>query len=82
MRHAASSEAAAEIPSESARLVSSERTREIRMVSPSMVAQPVISALIAIPLTGENLSLPQWLGALAVVTGIFLVNISRREDVK
>ncbi len=52
------------------------------VVSPSMVAQPVISALIAIPLTGENLSLPQWLGALAVVMGIFLVNISRREAVK
>ena len=48
------------------------------VVSPSMVAQPVLSALIAIPLTGENLSPLQWLGALAVVAGIFLVNVSRR----
>lgn len=49
------------------------------VVSPSMVAQPVISALMAVPLMGENLSWPQWLGALAVVVGIFIVNISRRE---
>lgn len=51
------------------------------VVSPTMVAQPVISALLAIPFTGENLAPVQWLGGLAVIAGISLVNASRRERV-
>lgn len=51
------------------------------VVSPTMVAQPVISALLAIPFTGENLAAVQWLGGLAVIAGISLVNTSRRERV-
>lgn len=49
------------------------------IVSPSMVAQPVLTALLAVPFAGEMLSAGQWLGGLAVVAGIYLVNISRRE---
>ena len=49
------------------------------LVAPTMVAQPVLTMFLAIPLTGE-LPLPgQWLGALAVVAGIYLVN--RRPSV-
>jgi len=48
------------------------------IVSPSMVAQPVLTALLAVPFAGEMLSAGQWLGALAVVAGIYLVNISRQ----
>lgn len=51
------------------------------VVSPTMVAQPVLSALLAIPFTGENLALLQWLGALAAVGGIYLVNIARQKTV-
>jgi drug/metabolite transporter (DMT)-like permease len=47
------------------------------VVSPTLVAQPVLTALVAIPLAGEVLMPGQWLGGLAVVTGIYLVNISR-----
>jgi drug/metabolite transporter (DMT)-like permease len=51
------------------------------VVSITMIAQPVLSALLAIPFTGENLGAAQWLGVLAVLAGIYLVNISRVETV-
>lgn len=51
------------------------------VVSPSMMGQPVLSALLAIPFTGENLAPMQWLGGLAVVIGIYLVNISRSKTI-
>lgn len=51
------------------------------VVAITMIAQPVLSALMAIPLTGENLGIGQWMGVLAVLAGIYLVNISRVETV-
>jgi drug/metabolite transporter (DMT)-like permease len=48
------------------------------VVSPTMMIQPVISSLLAIPLMGENLAALQWAGAGAVIAGIALVNASRR----
>jgi drug/metabolite transporter (DMT)-like permease len=51
------------------------------VVAPTMVLQPVLTALLAIPITGENLSPWQWLGTLGVVAGIYLVNISRSDTV-
>lgn len=44
------------------------------VVAPTLVLQPVITALLAIPLAGEMLSVWQWLGVLAVVGGVYLVN--------
>ncbi len=44
------------------------------LVAPTMIAQPVITALLAIPLAGEGLLPAQWLGGLTVLTGIYLVN--------
>jgi len=44
------------------------------IVSPTMIASPVISALLAIPIAGEPLSLFQIAGGLLVFVGIFLVN--------
>ncbi len=44
------------------------------IVSPTMVASPVISALLAIPIAGENLSIFQISGGLLVIIGIILVN--------
>jgi drug/metabolite transporter (DMT)-like permease len=46
-------------------------------VSPTMVSQPVFTALLAIPLAGQLLSSGQWLGGLSVVVGIWLVTTSR-----
>ena len=44
-----------------------------------MIAQPVLSALLAIPMFHEPLSLAQALGGLAVLAGIYVVNQSRGE---
>ncbi|MFZ6019375.1 MAG: DMT family transporter [Chloroflexota bacterium] len=50
------------------------------LVSPTMIAQPVLTALMAIPLAGEPLLPPQWIGGLIVLSGIYLVNISRQKQ--
>jgi drug/metabolite transporter (DMT)-like permease len=44
------------------------------LVAPTMVSQPVLTMILAIPLTGQIPQPGQWLGALAVVIGIYLVN--------
>jgi drug/metabolite transporter (DMT)-like permease len=50
------------------------------VVSPTMIAQPVLTALLAIPFLGEALQPGQWLGGLAVLAGIYLVNRSHKAD--
>lgn len=50
------------------------------IVSPTMVAQIVLTSLLAIPLTGEALSSVQILGGVIVITGIILVNFSRSRQ--
>jgi drug/metabolite transporter (DMT)-like permease len=47
------------------------------IVSPTMIAQPVLTALLAIPLIGEALMPGQWIGGLTVLAGIYLVNRSQ-----
>lgn len=44
------------------------------VVSPTLLAQPVLTALFAVPLLGEGLSSRQMLGGLVALTGIYLVN--------
>lgn len=44
------------------------------VVSPTMIAQPVLTALLAIPILGESLFPGQLLGGVVVLLGIFLVN--------
>jgi drug/metabolite transporter (DMT)-like permease len=39
-----------------------------------MIGQPVMTALLGIPLLGEHLTTVQWLGGAAVVTGVYLIN--------
>jgi drug/metabolite transporter (DMT)-like permease len=48
------------------------------VVAPTMIAQPVLSALLAIPIAGELLSAGQLLGGLAVLAGIGVVNRENR----
>jgi drug/metabolite transporter (DMT)-like permease len=47
------------------------------VVSPTMLGQPVLTALLAIPLLGENLQPVQWIGGLVVIAGIYLVHRGR-----
>ena len=42
------------------------------LVSATLLGQPVITALVAIPLLGEGLSAVQILGGLVTLAGIFL----------
>ncbi len=49
------------------------------VVTPTMVAQPVITALLAIPIAGEALLLPQAVGGLVTLVGIYLINSARRR---
>jgi len=50
------------------------------IVSPTLLGQPVITALLAIPLLGETLQPVQWIGGLVVLGGIFLVHRSREAN--
>jgi drug/metabolite transporter (DMT)-like permease len=47
------------------------------VVSPTMIAQPILTALLAIPLAGEPLVPALWIGGLVVLAGIYLINRSR-----
>jgi drug/metabolite transporter (DMT)-like permease len=47
------------------------------VVSPTLLGQPVLTALLAIPLLGETLQPVQWIGGLVVLAGIYLVHSSR-----
>ncbi|MDR5695487.1 MAG: DMT family transporter [Armatimonadota bacterium] len=48
------------------------------LVSPTMLGQPVITALLAVPLLGEALTPGQILGGLAVLIGVSIVHRSRQ----
>jgi drug/metabolite transporter (DMT)-like permease len=47
------------------------------VVSPTMLGQPVLTAVLAIPILGEPLRPIQWIGGLVVLAGIYLVHRSR-----
>jgi drug/metabolite transporter (DMT)-like permease len=47
------------------------------VVSPSLLGQPVLTALLAIPLLGEGLRPEQGLGGLSVLLGVFLIHRSQ-----
>jgi drug/metabolite transporter (DMT)-like permease len=49
------------------------------IVSPTMLAQPVLTAIFAIPLLGEMLSFWQIVGGLAVIAGVYVVHRSRAK---
>ena len=50
------------------------------LVAPTMIAQPVLTALMAFPLLGESLRPGQWIGGISVLAGITLVNNGRMND--
>jgi drug/metabolite transporter (DMT)-like permease len=51
------------------------------VVSVTMIGQPVVTAIIAIPLLGETPGISQMMGGILALAGIYLVNISHeRKD--
>jgi len=46
------------------------------IVSPTLVGQPVLTAILAIPLLGEIPNALQWIGGAIALTGIYIVNQS------
>jgi drug/metabolite transporter (DMT)-like permease len=50
------------------------------IVSPTMIASPVIASLLAIPIAGENLNIFQIAGGLLVFIGIYLVNCTQSNE--
>jgi drug/metabolite transporter (DMT)-like permease len=49
------------------------------VVSPTMTGQPVVSALLAIPLLGETLRPIQWIGGAVVLAGVYLINRAHHD---
>ena len=50
------------------------------VVSPTMLGQPLVTALLAIPLLGESLNWTQIVGGAVMIAGVGLVHRSRRGD--
>lgn len=50
------------------------------VVTPTMVAQPVLTALLAIPIEKETLLAAQAFGGLVTLLGIYLINIDTRNQ--
>jgi drug/metabolite transporter (DMT)-like permease len=48
------------------------------VVSPTMISQPVLTAILAVPLLGERMYPAQIVGGLIVLVGIYWVNNSRK----
>lgn len=46
------------------------------VVSPTLIGQPILTTLLAIPLLGELPSAIQWVGSLIALAGIYIVNQS------
>ncbi len=50
------------------------------IVAPTMLAQPVVTAILAVLLLGETLSLWQVLGGVTVLAGVYIVHHSRHQN--
>lgn len=49
------------------------------LVSPTLLLQPVLTGILAVPILGEALTLVQILGGAAVLLGVYIVHRSRTE---
>ena len=50
------------------------------VVSPTLIGQPILTTLLAIPLLGEFPSRIQWLGSAIALSGIYIVNQSHIQN--
>ncbi|MCC6298945.1 MAG: DMT family transporter [Anaerolineales bacterium] len=49
------------------------------VVSPTLIAQPILTAVLAIPLLGEIPTPTQWLGGAIALAGIYIVNRAHQQ---
>jgi drug/metabolite transporter (DMT)-like permease len=49
------------------------------IVSPTLIGQPILTALLAIPLLGEMPNTTQWIGGAIALAGIYIVNQSHLQ---
>jgi drug/metabolite transporter (DMT)-like permease len=49
------------------------------LVAPTMLSQPVVTAVLAAAVLGERISLWQVFGGIAVLTGVYVVHRSRQD---
>ncbi len=49
------------------------------IVSPTLLMQPVLTGLLAVPILGQGLTLVQIVGGITVLIGIYIVHRSRRQ---
>ncbi len=52
------------------------------IVSPTIILQPVLSTLLAIPVFGEAFIPVQWIGMASVLSGVYLINRSHDPEEK
>lgn len=49
------------------------------VVSPTLIAQPILTAVLAVPLLGEIPTPAQWLGGALALAGIYIVNRAHQQ---
>jgi drug/metabolite transporter (DMT)-like permease len=52
------------------------------IVSPTLIGQPILTAILAIPMLGEIPSAVQWIGGAIALAGIYIVNQSHIQSQK
>lgn len=52
------------------------------IVAPTMIGQPILTAVLAIPLLNEIPTTIQWVGGAIALAGIYLVNQSHRQNLQ
>jgi drug/metabolite transporter (DMT)-like permease len=50
------------------------------VVAPTMLGQPIITGLLAVPLLGETFTLNKIIGGITVIIGVFLVHQSKQNN--
>ena len=50
------------------------------LVSPTMLGQPVLTALVAVPLLGEQLTFLEIVGGMIVIIGVYIVHRSKQHE--
>jgi drug/metabolite transporter (DMT)-like permease len=49
------------------------------IVSPTLIGQPILTAILAIPMLGEIPNTVQWIGGAIALAGIYIVNQSHSQ---
>jgi drug/metabolite transporter (DMT)-like permease len=52
------------------------------VVSPTLIGQPILTTILAIPMLGEIPNATQWIGGAMALAGIYIVNQSHLQTQK